>query len=48
MKIKLKLLMAGAALLVTTGIAHADGELNIFNWGNYTRACRHLRDSQIS
>ena len=36
MKIKLKLLMAGAALLATAGMAHADGELNIFNWGNYT------------
>ena len=36
MKIKLKLLMAGVAFLATAGIAHADGELNIFNWGNYT------------
>ena len=36
MKMKLKLLMAGVALLATTGLAHADGELNIFNWGNYT------------
>ena len=36
MKIKLKLLMAGVALLATAGMAHADGELNIFNWGNYT------------
>lgn len=33
---KLKLLMAGVALLAMTGLAHADGELNIFNWGNYT------------
>ena len=33
---KMKLLMAGVAFLATAGIAHADGELNIFNWGNYT------------
>ncbi len=26
----------GAALLATTGLAQAAGELNIFNWGNYT------------
>jgi spermidine/putrescine transport system substrate-binding protein len=25
-----------AALLATTGLAHAEGELNLFNWGNYT------------
>ena len=25
-----------AALLVSTGVASAEGELNIFNWGNYT------------
>ena len=36
MKTKLKLLMAGVALLATTGLAQAEGELNIFNWGNYT------------
>jgi spermidine/putrescine transport system substrate-binding protein len=36
MKTKLKLLMAGIALLATTGLAQAEGELNIFNWGNYT------------
>ena len=24
------------ALLATTGLARAEGELNIFNWGNYT------------
>ena len=23
-------------MMATTGMAHADGELNIFNWGNYT------------
>ncbi len=36
MKTNLKLLMAGVALLATTGLARAEGELNIFNWGNYT------------
>ena len=36
MKVKFKLLMAGIAFFATAGIAHADGELNIFNWGNYT------------
>ncbi|KSV61060.1 extracellular solute-binding protein [Sinorhizobium sp. Sb3] len=25
-----------AALIASTGIAHAEGELNIYNWGNYT------------
>ncbi len=33
---KLKLLLAATALLGTMGMALADGELNIFNWGNYT------------
>ncbi len=28
--------VAGVALLATTGMAAAEGELNIFNWGNYT------------
>ena len=27
---------AGLALLASTGAAHAAGELNIYNWGNYT------------
>jgi spermidine/putrescine transport system substrate-binding protein len=36
MKIKLTFLLAGIAMLATTGMAHADGVLNIFNWGNYT------------
>jgi spermidine/putrescine transport system substrate-binding protein len=36
MKTKLAFLLAGAAMLATAGMAHADGELNIFNWGNYT------------
>lgn len=26
----------GLALLASTGLARADGELNIYNWGNYT------------
>src|SRR3954454_18500450 len=26
----------GLALLATTGLTRAEGELNIFNWGNYT------------
>ena len=30
------LLIAAGALLAATGLAHAEGELNIFNWGDYT------------
>ncbi len=34
---KLKLVsLASAALLALSASAHAEGELNIFNWGNYT------------
>jgi len=36
MKLKLSALMAGAALMMASGPALAAGELNIFNWGNYT------------
>jgi spermidine/putrescine transport system substrate-binding protein len=36
MKTRMVLAAFGAALLATTGLARADGELNIFNWGNYT------------
>jgi len=36
MKKALKLATAAAALLASAAIAHAEGELNIFNWGNYT------------
>lgn len=36
MKFKLTAALAGLAMLVGAGAAHADGELNIFNWGNYT------------
>jgi spermidine/putrescine transport system substrate-binding protein len=32
----LKLTAAITALLASTGLALADGELNIYNWGNYT------------
>jgi len=32
----LKLTMAGAALLALGGLARAEGELNIYNWGDYT------------
>lgn len=32
----LKGAVAAAALLATAGMASADGELNIYNWGNYT------------
>lgn len=28
----------GLALAASTGLAHAEGELNIYNWGNYTSA----------
>ena len=33
---KLTVALAGAALFATAGTAHAEGELNIYNWGNYT------------
>ena len=33
---KLTATAVGIALMATTAIARADGELNIFNWGNYT------------
>ena len=33
---KLKLLLAAATFLGTAGMALAEGELNIYNWGNYT------------
>lgn len=36
MKKTLKLATAAAALLASAAFAHAEGELNIFNWGNYT------------
>jgi spermidine/putrescine transport system substrate-binding protein len=36
MNVKLTAVFAGIALLAGTGAAQADGELNIFNWGNYT------------
>jgi spermidine/putrescine transport system substrate-binding protein len=36
MKLRLTALLAGASLFAMAGLAHADGVLNIFNWGNYT------------
>ncbi|MFA7416610.1 MAG: extracellular solute-binding protein [Rhizobium sp.] len=36
MKHTLKLATGLVALLASAAIAHAEGELNIFNWGNYT------------
>ncbi len=36
MKRRLALATIGLALLGSTAVAHAEGELNIFNWGNYT------------
>ena len=36
MKAKVTAALAGLAMIATAGAAHADGELNIFNWGNYT------------
>ena len=36
MKRRLTIAAMTAALLATTGLARAEGELNIFNWGNYT------------
>ena len=36
MKMKFGLLALAAGMMASTAIAHAEGELNIFNWGNYT------------
>jgi spermidine/putrescine transport system substrate-binding protein len=36
LKARLTTALAGLAMIATAGAAHADGELNIFNWGNYT------------
>jgi spermidine/putrescine transport system substrate-binding protein len=36
MKTKLGLIALAAGMMASTAIAHAEGELNIFNWGNYT------------
>jgi spermidine/putrescine transport system substrate-binding protein len=36
MKLELRLLASAAALAAMAGTALAEGELNIFNWGNYT------------
>jgi spermidine/putrescine transport system substrate-binding protein len=36
MRQKLRTATAATALLALAGMAHADGELNIYNWGDYT------------
>jgi spermidine/putrescine transport system substrate-binding protein len=36
MKLKLTTALSSLAIFAMAGAAHADGELNIFNWGNYT------------
>jgi spermidine/putrescine transport system substrate-binding protein len=36
MKRRIMAAVTGLAMLLGIGAAHADGELNIFNWGNYT------------
>jgi spermidine/putrescine transport system substrate-binding protein len=36
MRQKLRIATAATALLAFAGMAHADGELNIYNWGDYT------------
>lgn len=33
---KLKTALVGLSMLASAGMAQADGELNIYNWGNYT------------
>ena len=38
MRGKLRTATAAIALLGFAGLAHADGELNIYNWGDYTSA----------
>ena len=32
----LSVVLLAVALLASTGLARAEGELNIYNWGNYT------------
>jgi spermidine/putrescine transport system substrate-binding protein len=36
MKWKFMTAAFGAAMVASAGIANAEGELNIYNWGNYT------------
>jgi spermidine/putrescine transport system substrate-binding protein len=36
MNLKLTAAVSGFALFASIGVAQADGELNIYNWGNYT------------
>ena len=36
MKRRIKIIAIGLAMVMSTGVARAAGELNIFNWGNYT------------
>ena len=36
MKRRIKIIAIGLAMVMSTGVARATGELNIFNWGNYT------------
>ena len=36
MKFKTTMMAVGLALLASTSLASAEGELNIYNWGNYT------------
>jgi spermidine/putrescine transport system substrate-binding protein len=36
MKLKLTVALLGATMIASAGTASAEGELNIFNWGNYT------------
>lgn len=36
MKLKMAAVALGLSLLAETGAAHAEGALNIYNWGNYT------------
>ena len=36
MKNKIKVALMGALMFATAGVVKADGNLNIFNWGNYT------------
>ena len=36
MKLKLTAMATTLAFVMSSGVANAAGELNLFNWGNYT------------
>jgi spermidine/putrescine transport system substrate-binding protein len=36
MKLRIAAVLTAATMVATAGLAHAEGELNLYNWGNYT------------